>query len=99
MDPANFNEEYINQVVKPYKIAANFSLEKMDSYINIINSKLNKIKKLNPEDITQVILNNKEKYERILAALCLAYTMKEEGITYISAPEGMNSLLNYPHKP
>lgn len=99
MDLTNFNEEYINQVINPYKIAANFSLEKIELYINNLNGKLNKIKKLNPKDITQDILNNKEKYERILAALCLAYTMKESGITYIAPPEGMNWLLNCNLKP
>ncbi len=91
--------DYLNYIVNPSKIATNFSFEKMNIYITIINEKLEKIKNINPENITQDVLNDKIKFENMLTSLYLAYIIKESSILYIPAPDGMGWLLNCNLKP
>ncbi len=87
-------DEYLNYMIQPSKIAANCSLERIELYINDINARLDKIKKLNIENITRDLLNDAERFEKILASLYLAYTIKESGVSYILPPTGMSWLLN-----
>jgi hypothetical protein len=87
-------EEYLNYIIQPSKIAGNCSLERIELYINDINARLDKIKKLTPEYITREVLNDADRFEKILASLYLAYTIKESGVSYILPPTGMSWLLN-----
>jgi hypothetical protein len=88
------SEEYLNYIIQPSKIAANCSLERIELYINDINARLDKLKKLNLEYITRDVLNDAARFEKILASLYLAYTIKESGVSYILPPPGMSWLLN-----
>lgn len=88
------NDNYLNYIIQPYKIAANYSLEKMDFHIANITMKLESINKINPEFMTQEQLRDKQKCETILSSIYLAYIFKDSGILYVSPPDGMNWLLN-----
>ncbi len=87
-------DEYLNYMIQPSKIAANCSLERIELYITDINTRLNEIKKLSPVYITQELLNDADRFEKILASLYLAHIIKESGLSYILPPTGMSWLLN-----
>ena len=86
--------EHFNYIINPSKIAGNLSLEKINLYINDFTAKLEKIKTVPPQYITQELVNKAYKCEIILASLNFAYMMKESGIGTIPPPSGMSWLLN-----
>ena len=88
------NSSYLNYIIHPSKIAANFSLEKIDLYITDIKARLVHLKKINPQDFTQDLINNINRFETILASLNLAYVIKESGVSHISPPDGMGWIAN-----
>ena len=91
---SSISYEYFNYIINPSKIAGNFSLEKINLYIIEFTTRLDKIKTVPPEYITQELINKAYQFEIILASLNFAYMMKESGIGTIPAPSGMSWLLN-----
>ncbi len=95
MDPnLTITSEYFNYVINPSKIAGNCSVEKINYYIIDFTARLEKIKNLHPEYLTQELINKAYQLEIILDSLNLAYILKESGIVSIPPPSGMSWLLN-----
>ena len=92
--PFIISYEYFNYIINPSKIAGNSSLEKINLYIIEFTSRLDKIKTLPPQYITEEVVNKAYQLQIILASLNLAYIMKESEIVSIPAPSGMSWLLN-----
>jgi hypothetical protein len=91
---STISDEYFNYIINPSKIAGNFSVEKINLYIIEFTTRLDKIKTLPPQYITQELVSKAHQFKIILASLNLAYIMKESEIVSIPPPSGMSWLLN-----
>ncbi len=95
MEPnSTISYEYFNYIINPSKIAGNCSVEKINFYIIDFSARLEKIKTLPPQYMTQELYNKAFQLQIILSSLNFAYMMKESGITFIPPPSGMSWLLN-----